>query len=250
MADDLDRDHPPVAPTPGRGETPPPVASHSPGCGSEHGVRAGTGGTSPPARDTRPDRATRFIETTRGILSYSELAPLLAECVLRLETALYQPEFAAWPPDEHLAAEFHRRICHDLVPDWAGRWRTIEVRVGNLTPPPPHRVPVLMRNYGADLVARWPVASAAPVDLTLELLAFAEGRFLSIHPFRDFNGRTIRLFLLELLRRLDLPRVVLAPESEAERQAYFRALEAADRSDWQPLIQIWQQRFSAAAQNP
>ena len=79
---------------------------------------------------------------------------MLAEHVLRLETALYQSEFAAWPLDERLPAEFHLRICADLVPDWAGRWRTIEVRVGKLTAPPPHEVPVLMRNYGADPLAR------------------------------------------------------------------------------------------------
>lgn len=83
--------------------------------------------------------------------------------------------------------------------------------------------------------------------LCLELLAFAEGRFLTIHPFPDFNGRTIRLFLLELLRRLDLPRVVLAPAAEAERHAYFRALEAADRRDWQPLVAIWRHRLTTAA---
>ncbi|MDA1277671.1 MAG: hypothetical protein O2960_27035 [Verrucomicrobia bacterium] len=69
---------------------------------------------------------------------------------------------------------------------------------------------------------------------------------MSIHPFPDFNGRTIRLLLLELLRRLDLTRVTLAPESEAERELYFRALEAADQLDWQPLLRIWQQRFVAA----
>ena len=175
---------------------------------------------------------------------------MLAERVLRAEAALYQSEFDSWPADERLAAEFHRRICHDLVPDWAGRWRSIEVRVGSLTPPPPHQVPVHMRNYGADLLARWPAAAAAPSDFTLELLAFAEGRFLSIHPFQDFNGRTIRLFLLELLRRLDLPRVTLAPESAADRQTYFQALEAADRADWLPLFQIWQQRFTDTPQNP
>jgi len=107
-----------------------------------------------------------------------------------------------------------------------------------------------MRDYGSDLQARWTAASAAVGDLTLELLAFAEGRFLSIHPFQDFNGRTIRLFLLELLRRLDLPRVVLAPEPESERHAYFRALEAADRSDWRPLIHLWQHRFTPVAENP
>ena len=245
MADELDRDHPPVAPATGSGQTPPPLAGHSLGCGPEHGLRAGAGGAAPPARNTRPDRATRFLETTRGVLAYSEVAPLLAERVLRVEAALYQSEFDSWPLDERLAAEFHRRICHDLVPDWSGRWRSIEVRVGNLTPPPPHQVPVLMRNYGADLLARWPAAAAAPGDVTLELLAFAEGRFLSIHPFQDFNGRTIRLFLLELLRRLDLPRVTLAPEAETDRQTYFQALEAADRADWQPLMQIWQNRFTA-----
>jgi hypothetical protein len=161
MPDELDPKHPPMAPASGGGETPPALAGHSPGCGPEHGLRAGAGGHSPPARDTRPDRATRFVETTRGILSYSELG-----------------------------------------------------------------------------------------DLTLELLAFAEGRFLSIHPFPDFNGRTIRLFLLELLRRLDLPRVTLAPESETERELYFRALEAADQLDWQPLVRLWQQRFVAASPNP
>jgi len=52
-----------------------------------------------------------------------------------------------------------------------------------------------------------------------------------------FRGRTIRLFLRELLRRLDFPRAILEPD--AGRPAYFAALEAADRSDFQPLGDIW-----------
>lgn len=83
-------------------------------------------------------------------------------------------------------------------------------------------------------------------ELLLELLAFAEGRFLTIHPFRDFNGRTVRLFLTELLRRLDLPDVVLEAQGEAERQVYFLALEVADRKDWKPLMRIWQERLEQA----
>ena len=108
---------------------------------------------------------------------------------------------------------------------------------------------MLMRDYVLDLQARWNAAAADDIDLTLEFLAFAEGRFLSIHPFRDFNGRTIRVFLAELLRRLDFPLVNLAPENEADRARYFTALEAADRRDWLPLTAIWQQRFTAATTN-
>ena len=94
--------------------------------------------------------------------------------------------------------------------------------------------------------ASYPEATATLSDLTLELLAFAEGRFLSIHPFRDFNGRTIRLFLRELLRRLDFPRVILEPDTDAGRAAYFAALEAADRRDFQPLVDIWRDRLTHA----
>jgi CRISPR-associated endonuclease/helicase Cas3 len=105
---------------------------------------------------------------------------------------------------------------------------------------------MLMRDYTLDLQARWGTAAGDDIRLTLEFLAFAEGRFLSIHPFRDFNGRTVRVFLAELLRRLDLPNVDLAPESEDARSHYFAALEAADRRDWQPLVTIWKARFAQA----
>jgi hypothetical protein len=37
---------------------------------------------------TRPDAATRWIETSRGVLSYAQLAPLLAERVLRVQQGI------------------------------------------------------------------------------------------------------------------------------------------------------------------
>jgi len=162
------------------------------------------------------------------------------------EAALYREAFDCRSLDEHLLLDLHRRLCGDLVPDWGGRWRMIEVSVGRLRPPPPHQVPLDMRTYAADLVARWDDAAGTLSDLTLEFLAYAEGRFLTIHPFRDFNGRTIRLFLLELLRRLDLPRVVLAAEGDTARATYFAALEAADQNNWHPLMDVWRQRFTHA----
>ncbi len=221
-----------------------PLGGHSVECGSQHGLREGASGSGPAPRDTRPDRATRFVETTLGTLSYTELAPLLGERVTHLEEAIQAEEYDSHLLDEHLIRNFHQRICGDLTPDWAGKWRDVEVTVGPLTPPVPHLLPVMMRDYSLDLQARWIGASAEDIDLTLEFLAFAEGRFLAIHPFRDFNGRTIRVFLTELLRRLDLPLVNLAPDQDEARAAYFSALEAADRLDWQPLIEIWKARFT------
>ncbi len=64
------------------------------------------------------------------------------------------------------------------------------------------------------------------------------------------RGQAIRVFQSGLLRRSDLPRVALAPDTEPERERYFYALEAADRHDWQALVSIWQDRFTTAGQQP
>ena len=243
MNHDMEGQHRPLARSDAGGEAAPSLGGYPGEGGSEHGLRGGTSVGEPDSRDTRPDRATRFVETTRGTLSYTELAPLLADRVAAVEQHIALGGYAEGLLDESLLLDIHHRICSDLVPAWAGRWRDIEVSVGRLHPPLPHGVPVMMRDFVLDLQARWQGAVEGDAELTVEFLAFAEGRFLTIHPFRDFNGRTIRLFISELLRRLDLPETDPTPESEADKQAYFLALEAADRGDWTGLMQIWQQRL-------
>ena len=60
------------------------------------------------------------------------------------------------------------------------------------------------------------------------------------------NSTSIRLFLRELLRRLDFPRVEPAPATDAGRTQYFSALEAADCRDLLPLVDIWRDRLAHA----
>ncbi|MDB6022416.1 MAG: hypothetical protein JWQ04_2273 [Pedosphaera sp.] len=192
---------------------------------------------------TQPPHATRFVETTRGVLSYSQLAPLLAERVLRVQEDIEDGVFASRSLDESLLLDFHKGICGDLTPDWAGRFRVSEVKVGQHSPPLSHQVPMLIRDYFADLNARLATTSAKDESLLPESLAFAEGRLLFIHPFADFNGRATRLLLTEVLRRSDLPPVELAPTNDTARQCYLSALQAGDRLNWTPLAKLWQERL-------
>ena len=94
MNRDLDREHREVETASSRRETSSPLEGDSSRCGPEHGLRERASGDEPPSRDTRPDRATRFIETTRGILSYSEIAPLLAKQVLVVESRIQPLDFS------------------------------------------------------------------------------------------------------------------------------------------------------------
>lgn len=100
-----------------------------------------------------------------------------------------------------------------------------------------------MRDYVLDLQARINALPSEANDHLLELLAFAEGRLLSIHPFTDFNGRTTRVFIDWLTRRLELPDVDPTPDEGAATDRYLAALRAADQHNWQPLMLVWRERL-------
>lgn len=204
----------------------------------EHGLRGGTGGAGGVGGGAHAPRdASPYTDTRLG-----ELAPHLARNVLALERRIEDGEFVQTAFDDALLLQFHRLVCGDLVPQLAG-WRRTNVTVGSHTPPDFFRVPALVRDYGLDLQARLAAVGPTQDELLLEALAFAEGRLLSIHPFSDFNGRVTRVWLREILRRLDLPPVQLAPTVKSGREDYLAALQAADRNDWRPLMDIWRQRM-------
>ncbi len=226
------------------GASAPPPQPDSVERGRKHGLRGRAGGAGDAAGGTRPPRdATRYVETRLGVLSYADLAPHLARNVLALEKQIEDGEYGEAALDDALLLQFHSLICGDLVPQLAG-WRRANVAVGAHTPPDFFKVPALVRGYGRDLQVRLSAASEADGTL-LEALAFAEGRLLSVHPFADFNGRVTRVWLREILRRLDLPPVQLAPNAEPARSQYLAALRAADRNDWRLLMEVWKKRFEA-----
>jgi CRISPR-associated endonuclease/helicase Cas3 len=239
----LETNHPTLASSAASGasETSPPA--HPAERSGEHGVRGRAGGSADAGSGTRPPQhTTRYVETRLGILSYAQLAPHLARNVQALEERIEDGAYASARLDDRLLLEFHRLICGDLVPQLTG-WRSVEVTVGSHTPPEFFRVPLLAREYGLDLEARLSALRRPFDDLLLETLAFSEGRLLSIHPFTDFNGRVTRAWLREIIRRLGLPPVQLAPSDATDTNAYLVALQAADHNDWQLLSAIWRRRI-------
>lgn len=212
--------------------------------GAQHGLRGGAGSQGLGGGATKTlGAATRFVETSRGILSYLDLAPLLADGVADVEAGIARNRYADLPLDEYLILALHSDIAAELVPSIGGRWRKTNVQIGAHEPPPHQRVPELMRSYALDLKARMEDIEGQDDDRLLETLAFAEGRLLSIHPFADFNGRVTRVFLSELLRRLNLPAIDPTPEVGPGTRHYLAALAAADCNDLAPLKTIWDERF-------
>lgn len=121
------------------------------------------------------------------------------------------------------------RILAEKVMDQgtAGRYRTIQVKVGRYLPPPPEDVSGLM----FELLHWWNKESArlSPV-LSSAILHY---RFEAIHPFADGNGRAGRAIALwELYRRgFDTNHIFSVDEFYWEdRQRYYETLDGVRKA--------------------
>lgn len=195
----------------------------------------------------KADRSlTRRFATAHGDLSYAELADAIAPHLASVLARVARREHSQRLLNDELIRELHAEIIGDLIPDIAGHWRLGPVQIGNHVPPEHFLVPMLMRDYTENLQAR--LADADTIDLQLELLAYAEGEFLRIHPFADFNGRTVRVLLSELLVRLDLPLLEVAVERGTPAfDRYRTALADYDNGRPDLLIEFWIERINTAA---
>ncbi|MEX2580840.1 MAG: DEAD/DEAH box helicase [Verrucomicrobiales bacterium] len=234
---------------PPRGGAAPPPSRHDPrGGGPQHvdGERAGGSGLA--EGTSQPVDATRTIDTVEGVLKYSEVAARLAGRIVEVAISLQNGDYQADERWDSLARTIHRDICSHLVPDWAGEFRDLDVRVGTHEPPPHWKVPVEMAEFTQGVEARWQYLLGDDDGLLHETLAWIESRFLAIHPFKDFNGRVVRLLMAEVLRRAELPVVEVGVETEQRRQEYFTALRAADQMDFSLMMEIWRRRLAGGGE--
>ena len=136
-------------------------------------------------------------------------------------------------------------MASHLYPEWAGRFRDVNVQVGSHTPPPYYEVPAFVRQFCDDLTERLRHLSESSSERVAEFLAWADWRFQWIHPFKDFNGRIGRVLLAALLYKVSFPHVETAPTEPEARRQYLEALLAADADDPEPLKEIWLRRLIA-----
>lgn len=190
--------------------------------------------------------STREFETAEGRLSYSELSERLAAPLV----AIYDEILQAKPDQIVIDSEWlcvrHKRLAGHLFPDWAGRFRDVNVQVGAHIPPPYYEVPIHMRQFCDDLAERLRHDPGVSVRSAADFLAWADWRSQWIHPFKDFNGRIGRVLLAALLYKIALPHVETAPTDPDARREYLEALQAADEGSFGSLTEMWTCRITKA----
>lgn len=181
---------------------------------------------------TKPEDSTSYKETAFGIIPRDELLIKEAEGIAKgLDYILSVPRVS--PIDSDFLLTLHKTCFGWIFPTWAGKYRTINVQTSTYAFPDYSEVRVLVKDFFGDLNERL----RHDFD-PIELIAWAHHRIVWIHPFKDYNGRTARLFSNYLMLFCNLPFSEIRVESEEERKRYIVALKAADNGDFSSLEKL------------
>lgn len=204
---------------------------------------------------TKPKSATSFKETVFGIIPRSKLIQLELKGTKRgLEhiSKLIQTRKSSKITSK-LICGLHKISFGWIFPKWAGKYRKIQVTFSGKEAPPYFQVPELTINLCSDLEERLkhlPNQDAEDFIIKLvETLAWFQHRFVFIHPFQDYNGRTARMLTTLILLSFKLPPIELKAETGQDRNRYLKAMRKGDEGNFTPLETLINKALSESLEN-
>jgi cell filamentation protein len=168
----------------------------------EHGVLRNRLGILDPQEIERHERAALISAYHRAALTYRE-------------TDRFTPQDLC---------DLHRLFLVGLY-SWAGTYRKVDIISGDIRWCHARHIETEMARYGTELARFTPFSSSMSRSEVLARLAELHGELIVIHPFRDGNGRTARLFGDLLLMQSGRPPIQLGRFDDSEvRRSYHVAI--------------------------
>lgn len=203
---------------------------------------------------TKPRGATSYKETAFGIIPRSKLLRLEIEGTkkgLEYISKLAKNKDVSITPV--LICKLHEVSFHWIFPDWAGKYRRIQVTFSDKEAPEYFHLPILIENLCKDLEERLhhlPATESEQYILeVVKLLAWFQHRFVFVHPFQDYNGRIARMLTILILLKLNLPPMEIKIEKPRDRQNYLFAMQKADDGSYIQLEKLLGQALTEALQS-
>ncbi len=169
-----------------------------------------------------------------GLTDKNEINELEAKGIANAEFFLFELD-SEISISTNLLLEIHK-IAFGQLYDWAGKWRIIEVTVGQLIPPKPVLILQAMYQFIDNL--NFKISIAKKREEHIECLVYAHYEFIRIHPFNNGNGRTGRLLMNLVAMKFGYQPLELYFREGESRKFYIDAMKQADSGNYQLLTQL------------
>lgn len=196
--------------------------------------------------------ATSYKETKFGIIPRHKLIKLEILGTKKGHEFIHNlvKKDTSVPITPDLIKKLHKISFGWIFPEWGGQFRKIQVTLSGKEAPEYFKIHELITNLCEDLRVRLkhlPKSSEKDyIDKVVELLSWFQHRFVFIHPFNDYNGRTARILTILILLRLNLPPIEIMAETGSDRKKYITAMQKADGGNYSLLEGLIAQSLTEA----
>jgi cell filamentation protein len=123
--------------------------------------------------------------------------------------------------------------------EWAGNYRQVNLAKGDFTFAAAHVIPSLMVEFEREYLNVYTPCRKAGTNEVIHALAAVHVELLLIHPFREGNGRLVRMLASLMALQAELPLLDFSLVKGRRKQEYFIAVQAGLDRNYGPMEKIF-----------
>ncbi|MFO7799822.1 Fic/DOC family protein [Rhodohalobacter sp.] len=139
--------------------------------------------------------------------------------------------------DWNLISEIHKTALHHLY-EFAGELRQVNMSKGGFTFPTAKFLPDIIQEFETEFLGDLPKHVEGYEEL-IQYVSPIHAELLFIHPFREGNGRTARLFVDLIAAKFDFKKFSFGKITEKKMSEYIKAVQSAAEKNYQPMIELF-----------
>lgn len=136
-----------------------------------------------------------------------------------------------------LLASIHKTAMGHLY-EFAGKFRQVNISKGGFLFPAAKFLPTIIEEFEEEFLKTLSLSSENYQEL-IKQLAPLHSELLFIHPFREGNGRTARLFVDLIALKSGFKRFNFEKIGEKKMPEYIKAVQAAADKNYEPMILLF-----------
>lgn len=186
----------------------------------------------------QPGSRDRVLANKLGIVRVREMQQAESEALLSLMDALVDEVSDRHRFTSKDIGAYHRRWLGEIY-RWAGEYRHVNMGKGGFQFASAHLIPRLMADFDSNVLSKETPCVGMDQDRLVRALARTHAEFILIHPFREGNGRLVRLLNSLMAFQAGLPALDYGGIRGAKKREYISAIHAALDSNYEPLEAVF-----------
>jgi len=191
-----------------------------------------------PEAQFEPGSNGQVLKNRLGITSKQDMDDTEARALEKTMDALVRTYGEAHRFTAADLCEWHRTWLGDIY-EWAGRYRQVNVSKDDFPFAAATHIPSLMDQFEHDVLWRCTPCNFADRMAVTRALAETHVELVLIHPFRDGNGRLVRVLCTLMALQAGLPLLDFSVVAGEKKQQYFSAVRAGLEKNYAPMERLF-----------